>query len=182
MCLIIFLYLSSGEKRLAAVILVKLRTLFRSPSLKAPDSGSILYGLHTHSATVSSIVIAKLSASALSVAVEHTILDELLLAGVPSTVLPLMTLGLRMPLEWCWPLTSPRLITMPANEANLFVSFSTSNCAASTSFSIFFGSAGLNHLMRGVAKWHVFFLNEAFLVGKIALGPHGANPPHIYMT
>ena len=26
-----------------------------------------------------------------------------------------------------------------------------------------------------------FFLNEAFLVAKSALGPHGANPPHIHM-
>ena len=33
-------------------------------------------------------------------------------------------------------------------------------------------------MMRGIAKWHVFIPNEAFLVAKSALGPHGANPPH----
>ena len=37
-------------------------------------------------------------------------------------------------------------------------------------------------MMRGIAKWHVFILNEAFLVAKSALGPHGAKPPHIHMT
>ena len=36
--------------------------------------------------------------------------------------------------------------------------------------------------MRGIAKWHVFIPNEAFLVAKSALGPHGAKPPHIHMT
>ena len=36
-------------------------------------------------------------------------------------------------------------------------------------------------LMRGIAKWHVFISNEAFLVAKSALGPHGANPLHIHM-
>ena len=37
-------------------------------------------------------------------------------------------------------------------------------------------------MMRGIAKWHVFIPNEAFLVAKSALGPHGATPPHIHMT
>ena len=37
-------------------------------------------------------------------------------------------------------------------------------------------------MMRGIAKWHVFIPNGAFLVAKSALGPCGANPPHIYMT
>ena len=37
-------------------------------------------------------------------------------------------------------------------------------------------------MMRGIAKWHVFIPNEAFLVAKSALGPHGAKPPHIHMT
>ena len=37
-------------------------------------------------------------------------------------------------------------------------------------------------MIRGIAKWHVFIPNEAFLVAKSALGPHGANPPHIHMT
>ena len=36
--------------------------------------------------------------------------------------------------------------------------------------------------MRGIAEWHVFIPNEAFLVAKSALGPHGAKPPHIHMT
>ena len=36
--------------------------------------------------------------------------------------------------------------------------------------------------MWGTAKWHVFIPNEAFLVAKSALGPHGAKPPHIHMT
>ena len=36
--------------------------------------------------------------------------------------------------------------------------------------------------MRGIAKWHVFIPNEAFLVAKSALGPCGAKPPHIHMT
>ena len=36
--------------------------------------------------------------------------------------------------------------------------------------------------MWGIAKWHVFIANEAFLVAKSALEPHGANPPHIHMT
>ena len=27
--------------------------------------------------------------------------------------------------------------------------------------------------MRGIAEWHVFIPNEAFLVAKSALGPHG---------
>ena len=34
----------------------------------------------------------------------------------------------------------------------------------------------------GDAKWYVFIPNGAFWVAKSALGPHGANPPHIYMT
>ena len=37
-------------------------------------------------------------------------------------------------------------------------------------------------MMRGIAEWHVFIPNEAFLVTKSALGPHGAKPPHIHMT
>jgi hypothetical protein len=37
-------------------------------------------------------------------------------------------------------------------------------------------------MIREIAKWHVFFPNEAFLVVKSTLGSHGANPPHIYMT
>ena len=37
-------------------------------------------------------------------------------------------------------------------------------------------------MMRGIAKWHLFIPNEAFLVAKSALGPHGARPPHIHMT
>ena len=37
-------------------------------------------------------------------------------------------------------------------------------------------------MMRGIAKWHVFIPNEAFLVAKSALGPRGAKPPHIHMT
>ena len=37
-------------------------------------------------------------------------------------------------------------------------------------------------MMRGIAKWHVFIPNEAFLVAKSALGPHEAKPPHIHMT
>ena len=36
-------------------------------------------------------------------------------------------------------------------------------------------------MIRGTAKRHVFLSNEAFLVAKTALGPHGANPPHIHM-
>ena len=36
--------------------------------------------------------------------------------------------------------------------------------------------------MRGIAKWHVFIPDEAFLVAKSALGPHGAKSPHIHMT
>ena len=36
-------------------------------------------------------------------------------------------------------------------------------------------------MMGGIAKRWVFFPNEAFLVVKSALGPHGANPPHIHM-
>ena len=36
-------------------------------------------------------------------------------------------------------------------------------------------------MMSGIAKRHVSFLNEALLVAKSALGPHGANPLHIYM-
>ena len=37
-------------------------------------------------------------------------------------------------------------------------------------------------MMRGIAEWHVFIPNEAFLVAKSALWPHRANPPHIHMT
>ena len=37
-------------------------------------------------------------------------------------------------------------------------------------------------MTRGIAEWHVFIPNEAFLVAKSALEPHGANPPHIHMT
>ena len=37
-------------------------------------------------------------------------------------------------------------------------------------------------MMRGIAEWHVFIPNEAFLVAKSALGPHEAKPPHIDMT
>ena len=37
-------------------------------------------------------------------------------------------------------------------------------------------------MMRRITKWHVFIPNEAFLVAKSALGPHGAKPPHIHMT
>ena len=37
-------------------------------------------------------------------------------------------------------------------------------------------------MMRGIAEWHVFIPNEAFLVAKSALGPHEAKPPHIHMT
>ena len=37
-------------------------------------------------------------------------------------------------------------------------------------------------MMRGIAEWHVFIPNEAFLVAKSALGPRGAKPPHIHMT
>ena len=37
-------------------------------------------------------------------------------------------------------------------------------------------------MIRGIARWHVFIPNEAALVAKSALGPHGANPPHIHMT
>ena len=37
-------------------------------------------------------------------------------------------------------------------------------------------------MMRGIAKWHVFIPNEAFLVAKSVLGPRGAKPPHIHMT
>ena len=37
-------------------------------------------------------------------------------------------------------------------------------------------------MMRGIAEWHVFILNEAFLVTKSVLGPRGAKPPHIHMT
>ena len=37
-------------------------------------------------------------------------------------------------------------------------------------------------MMRGIAEWHVFIPNEAFLAAKIALGPRGAKPPHIHMT
>ena len=36
-------------------------------------------------------------------------------------------------------------------------------------------------VMRGIAKLF-FFSNEAFLVVKSALAPHGANPTHIHMT
>ena len=36
-------------------------------------------------------------------------------------------------------------------------------------------------MRRGIAKLNVFFPNEAFLIAKSALGPHGANPPHIHM-
>ena len=34
-------------------------------------------------------------------------------------------------------------------------------------------------MMRGIAEWHVFIPNEAFLVAKSALGPHGAKPPQV---
>ena len=34
-------------------------------------------------------------------------------------------------------------------------------------------------MMPGIAKWHAFVVNEAFLVAKSALGPRGAKPPHI---
>ena len=37
-------------------------------------------------------------------------------------------------------------------------------------------------MMRWIAKWHVYISNEAFLVAKSALRPHGAKPPHIHMT
>ena len=37
-------------------------------------------------------------------------------------------------------------------------------------------------MMQGIAESHVFIPNEAFLVAKSALGPHGAKPPHIHMT
>ena len=37
-------------------------------------------------------------------------------------------------------------------------------------------------MIREIAKWHGFIPNEAFLVAKSALGPHGAKPPHIHMT
>ena len=37
-------------------------------------------------------------------------------------------------------------------------------------------------MIRRIAKWHVFIPNEAFLVAKSALWPHGAKPPHIHMT
>ena len=37
-------------------------------------------------------------------------------------------------------------------------------------------------MMRGIAEGHVFLPNEAFLVTKSVLGPHGAKPPHIHMT
>ena len=47
---------------------------------------------------------------------------------------------------------------------------------------IFRNSAMFCPMMRGIAKLHVFIPNEAFLVAKSALGPRGANPPHIHMT
>ena len=47
---------------------------------------------------------------------------------------------------------------------------------------IFYKSAIFCPMMRGIAKWHVFIPNEAFLVAKSALGPHEAKPPHIHMT
>ena len=31
-------------------------------------------------------------------------------------------------------------------------------------------------MLRGIATWDVFIPNEAFLVAKSALGPHGAKP------
>ena len=37
-------------------------------------------------------------------------------------------------------------------------------------------------MMRVIVKLHVFIPNEALLVAKSALGPHGAKPPHIHMT
>ena len=46
---------------------------------------------------------------------------------------------------------------------------------------IFQKSAILCPMMRGIAKWYVFILNEEFLVAKSALGPRGAKPPHIHM-
>ena len=49
-------------------------------------------------------------------------------------------------------------------------------------FGIFQKSAGFGPMMRGIAEWHVFIPNEAFLVAKSALGPRGAKPPHIHMT
>ena len=36
-------------------------------------------------------------------------------------------------------------------------------------------------MIRGIAKRHVFIPNEALLVAKSALGPHGASPPHMHM-
>ena len=47
---------------------------------------------------------------------------------------------------------------------------------------IFQKSAMFCPMMRGIATWHVFIPNEAFLVAKSAPGPRGANPPHIHMT
>jgi hypothetical protein len=32
-------------------------------------------------------------------------------------------------------------------------------------------------MMWGIAEWHVFIPNEAFLVAKSALGPRGEKPP-----
>ena len=46
---------------------------------------------------------------------------------------------------------------------------------------IFEKSAIFCPVMRGTAKRHVLFPNEAFFVAKSALGPNGANPPHIHM-
>ena len=40
---------------------------------------------------------------------------------------------------------------------------------------IFFKSLQFLSHDAGIAKWHVFILNEAFLVAKSALGTHGAN-------
>ena len=47
---------------------------------------------------------------------------------------------------------------------------------------IFYKCALFCPMMRGIAEWHVFIPNEAFLVAKSALGPRGAKPPHIHMT
>ena len=36
-------------------------------------------------------------------------------------------------------------------------------------------------MIRGIPTRHVFILNNALLVAKCALGPHGANPLHIHI-
>ena len=60
--------------------------------------------------------------------------------------------------------------------------FLTQNTTTKSQKYIFYYPHLFCSMIRGIAKWHVFIPNGAFLVAKSALEPHGANPPHIHIS